>query len=200
MTKLAITAIAGLAASTASATIFGPGSGGAIPDDDPAGTSFTLNVAASGGIISMDAVNIDIAHTWVGDLFVTLTHENSGTTVTLLDRPGSNAPAEVGNGSDLDGVYSFADGGANSWGPFEVPGGGSGLIAPGEYELNNTDGTSLSDFVGLDINGDWTLFVQDNALLDTGEVFEWSIDAVIPAPGAVALFGLGGLAAARRRR
>jgi len=199
MTKLAITAIAGLAASTASATVFGPGSGGFIADNDPLGTSFTLNVAASGNIITMNSVDIDMAHTWVGDLVVTLTHENSGTTVTLLDRPGSNTPTEVGNGSDMDGVFSFADGGANSWAPFEVPGAGT-VVPAGEYELNNTDGTSLSDFVGLNINGDWTLTISDNAAFDTGSVREWFIDAVIPAPGAVALFGLGGLAAARRRR
>lgn len=195
MNKLAFIAAAGLASTAFGTTSFGGGSTGAIADNDPVGTSFTLDVASSGAIVSMDALNLDIAHTWVGDLVITLEH--GGTTVTLLDRPGVPA-STVGNGSDMDGVYGFADAGA-SWAPYEVTGGGS-FVTVDTYELNNTDGSSLADFVGMDINGTWTLTISDNAGLDTGAVRGWDIVAKIPAPGTAALFGLGGLAATRRRR
>ena len=39
------------------------------------------------GVIDLD-IELDIEHSWVGELTVTLTHENTGTTVTLLSRPG----------------------------------------------------------------------------------------------------------------
>ena len=194
MNKLALIAVAGIA-SAASADVFSGGSTGAIADNVPAGTSYTLNVAGSGTIVSMNSFDLDINHTWVGDLIITLEH--NGTSVTLLDRPGVPQTG-VGNGSDLAGVYSFQDGGA-AWS--EATGSQAGVtVAPGVWGLNNTDGTSLADFVGQDVNGTWTLTISDNAGLDLGTVNAWSFDATIPAPGAAALFGLGGLAAARRRR
>jgi len=195
MNKLALIAVAGIAGS-ASAAVFSGGSTGAIADNTPAGTSYTLNVADSGNIISMNSFDLDINHTWVGDLIVTLEH--NGTTVTLLDRPGVPEGSTVGNGADLAGVYSFVDGGS-AWD--QTPGSMPGVtVTPGAWGLDNADGSSLADFVGMDVNGTWTLTISDNANLDTGAVNAWSFDADIPAPGAAALFGLGGLAAARRRR
>ncbi len=188
MNKLAFIAAAGLA-SAAMADNFGPGTTGAFADNDPVGQSFTINVAGSGTIVSFDSLNLDISHTWVGDLFVTLEH--NGTTVTILDRPGFPESA-FGNNVDLVGEYNFMDGGA------ALP--TAGTAAPGAYGLDNIDGSSLADFVGQDVNGTWTLFVSDNAGGDLGQLNAWSFDATIPAPGAAALFGLGGLAAARRRR
>lgn len=64
---------------------------------------------------------------------------------------------------------------------------------------------SLSTFDGLNINGTWTLFIQDNVGLDALSFHSFTInadisDVVVPAPAAIALFGLGFAALGLRRR
>lgn len=87
----------------------------------------------------------------------------------------------------------------------------SGTAGPGGPEANSSGG--IVDLVGLNLDftiGDGNLLLT---IWDTfndfgggveGTVFagsQWQLEAkVIPAPGAVALLGLGGLAAIRRRR
>ncbi len=60
----------------------------AIPDNDPAGATSTIEVA-EGGTISGLSVEVDITHTYRGDLTVTL--EKDGTVVTLFEREGAGA-------------------------------------------------------------------------------------------------------------
>ena len=57
----------------------------AIPANDPNGVSHTINVPESGSVTDVN-VYLDISHTWVGDLTVTVEH--GGTGVTVIDRPG----------------------------------------------------------------------------------------------------------------
>ncbi len=66
-----------------------------IPDDSDAGVSSTIDVAA-GAAVGAVTVTVDIAHTYVGDLTVTLSH--GGQTVVLHDEDG---------GSDDDLKKSF---------------------------------------------------------------------------------------------
>ena len=58
-----------------------------IPDSDPAGVSTTITVPAGGSLTDLD-FSTNTTHTWVGDLIYTLEHVDTGTTVTLIDRPG----------------------------------------------------------------------------------------------------------------
>jgi subtilisin-like proprotein convertase family protein len=66
----------------------------AIPDDNPVGVSDVMTMAA-GGEVSGLGVYVDITHTYIGDLLVTLTSP-SATTVTLHNRTGGTAENIVG--------------------------------------------------------------------------------------------------------
>ncbi|HED54817.1 MAG TPA: PEP-CTERM sorting domain-containing protein [Phycisphaerales bacterium] len=53
----------------------------------------------------------------------------------------------------------------------------------------------------MDAAGNWSIFITDNAGGDTGTVETISLEfTAVPAPASLALLGLGGLAATRRRR
>jgi subtilisin-like proprotein convertase family protein len=61
----------------------------AIPDIQPAGVTSVLNVPQAGRITRL-AVSVDIAHTYIGDLQVSLTSP-AGTLVMLHNRAGASA-------------------------------------------------------------------------------------------------------------
>ena len=101
----------------------------AIPDNDPAGIVSTIVVADDVQVFGVDA-NVDISHTWIGDLVVTLTSP-AGTEVVLHNREGGSADDIVKNwdlsafnGEIATGTWSLfvndnvgADTGTlNSWG------------------------------------------------------------------------------------
>ena len=59
-----------------------------IPDNDPNGARTTINVPADGKIEQLK-VTVDIAHSWVGDLWIQLEH--NGKTVALQSREGGSS-------------------------------------------------------------------------------------------------------------
>jgi hypothetical protein len=192
-------AIAGSAMAEGGITKTYAGQGGVLNDDVggiPGVSRFEIFVPDHGEILDFKSLNLDILHTWVGDLNITLTHKDSGTQLLITDRPGVPG-STFGNSDNLDGLYSFQDGFA----PLpETSGGGSlpGVIDPGSY---GAEGGSFSIFNGLDKFGTWSLVITDNAGGDTGELFGWDIVLNnVPAPGALALIGLAGLVGGRRRR
>ncbi len=153
-----------------------------IPDIVAPGISHVLNVPTSGTIADLN-VGLQITHTWVGDLCVSLTHPSGAPTVQLVKRPGLDAECDtVGccgcSGDDYDIVLDDQGGG----GPIEdlcdtptVPTSGPSY----------TPDESLSAFDGLDMDGDWTITVNDNGGGDTGTLDGWSLhfNAVPPTSG-----------------
>ena len=133
-----------------------------IPDNNSAGVGSVLKVTGQASLLSL-LVGVDISHTYVGDLAVSLTSP-AGKTVQLLDRPGH--PGDSCNNNDM--LVAFDDeattdlenhcAGSNPW--FR----GFGLPAQ-----------SLAEFRGAPINGDWTLTVQDRASQDSGTLNRWGI-------------------------
>lgn len=170
---------------------YGPGTGGAIPDNNSAPFTRTIFVQDSGPIKDMQ-LNMNINHTWVGDLVVNLRHVESNTSAVVFNRPGFSGTG-FGFSSDLAGNYSFADFFAGS---FETAA-ATNPVAQGNYRPEGNFGV----FDGLNKFGTWEISISDNAAADLGTLNSWSLVIFnIPAPSAAGFLGLAGLAAARRRR
>lgn len=196
-------------ASSASATIY-TGAGGTIPDNDPAG--FVSEIVIDDEFV-VDALTINLNglfHTWIGDLVVFVSYDGVDGTAgsSLFNRVGkTNATTGFGDNSNLAGTYSFNDGGGDLWAAAAAASGSGDIVAPGVYFASGgLDPAPLSLnglFVGLNAKGTWRISIVDAAGGDLGTLESWSIDFVkspVPAPGALALLGLGGLLGARRRR
>ena len=141
-----------------------------IPDDDPAGVSTTITVTDTGAVQDMN-VDLNIEHTWVGDLIVTLTSP-ANTTVTLIDRMG--VPASTFGCSNNDLLVTLDD---EAGAPIEDECTGSPIT--GSFIPNE----ALSAFDGEEVNGDWILTISDNAGGDTGMLNAWTLNYDYDSPG-----------------
>ena len=140
-----------------------------ITDNNPAGVTSTITVAEDITLTDLE-VGVEIDHTWVGDVFISLTSPG-GTTVTLLDRPGVPGSTFGCSDNDMDVVFSDAasvnpETTCNATTPWLT-----GPVLPA---------SPLSAFDGESTVGTWTLTVSDNAGGDTGQIVNWSL---IPTPG-----------------
>ncbi|MCB1587598.1 MAG: DUF11 domain-containing protein [Xanthomonadales bacterium] len=145
----------------------------AVTDNDPIGTSVTADVSGVAGPITDVDVQVNITHTWVGDVQIDLTSPG-GTTVRLLDRPGVPASTFGCNNNDINVL--FADGQADPEAVCDAA--GSAAAWP---VANAGPTTPLSAFNGEDANGTWTLTVIDNAGGDTGTIVDWELFIMPPA-------------------
>ena len=181
------------------------GAGFAIPDNSPGGITSTITLSANETITDVDVILENASHTWLGDLTARITSP-SGTTADLFVRTG---PGFFGDSSNLNGDYTFTDGGANFAATAASIGNGASMPS-GSYgaATNNDIPISLaSAFAGESTAGVWTLFVSDNARFDLGSVGGWGLNitsdaqqATIPEPSSFLLFALAGLTTLRRRR
>ncbi len=195
------TSIAATVASVAAANTYN-GAGGAIPDNAPAGAIFQINVADAGVVGVFNGVTLNgLNHTWCGDIKITLTLPDS-TVISIVDRIGkTSASSGFGDSSDFAGNYTFTDAGGDIWAAAAAT---TGPVPAGAYRATGALSSTPIDLnaliAGHSVTGTWTLTVSDNAAGDTGSFTDWVLDfSVVPAPGAVALLGLAGLTARRRR-
>ena len=137
----------------------------AIPDNDPVGLTSTLDVTDDFDITDLN-VNLDITHTWMGDLAVTLTAPDGVTTVQLTDRPGfpatlfgcNNVDPAINVDLDDEAVATIED---------SCPEPYVGMFIPNE---------ALSAFDGMSTLGTWTLNISDNVGGDTGTLENWTLN------------------------
>ena len=190
------------------------GSGGPIPDDDPGETSFTINVPdvgfVTGGLDNVTVRLINLQHTAISDLTVTLTQESVGTSRTLFDRVGLPGDAPT---ADLDDIYTFSSiKTGNLWGAaIGLP---DTSVVPGElassatYYPTSAGSSAPNDFsaafAGSAPTGIWRLTFTDAVGGDAGILGSWELildiqATEIPEPSS-ALLLLGGacLLAVRR--
>ena len=138
-----------------------------IPDSqgDEAGVATSTFVIHRSGLINDLDVFVDIEHTWVGDLQVSLTSP-SGTTVVLLDRPGVPESPVGCNGNDMqitfndDSTFNPEDHCAGSLPWFAGEARPAGPLTAFEGELSG---------------GEWTLTVFDNSRGDEGTIRNWAL-------------------------
>lgn len=136
-----------------------------IPDSNTGGVSRSLSITEPGTILDLD-VQLEISHTWNGDLIVELSKD--GTSVTLIDRVGSLI---------FQPPFGFADAGFDiilddaSPQSIETSTSNGGLLSG---TFSPQPGT-LSSFAGLDQSGTWTLTVLDLAKGDTGALVTWGL-------------------------
>ncbi len=122
-------------------------------------------------------LELDITHTFVGDLIVTLEH--NGTAVTVIDRPGLSQYLPFGCPADNYVNLALDD---------EADGGllehlcMNNLASPPSYFPLNR----LAVFDGYSALGEWTLTVSDNFPQDVGVLNNWSIE-ILPQPGTCPL-------------
>jgi subtilisin-like proprotein convertase family protein len=147
-----------------------------IPDNDVAGVNVPLTVSGVGSLatlaFSLDgtacstaigATTVGVDHTWVGDLVFNLTSP-SGTTVTLMNRPGG-----TGNSGNNFCQTKLVDGAASSIQTITSAGAPwTGTFAPASPE---------AAFAGENATGTWVLNVSDHVATDTGHVRAFSLDA-----------------------
>ena len=160
-----------------------------IPDNDQGGISNTITIDDPRFISDID-IRLDIDHSWIGDLTVTLSHAETGRSIQLIDRPGSS-PGGDSDGCSLNNVKAILDDDIslpveNECSSYPV------AISIYDYIEAAIAGTyipeqALSTFDSEPISGNWNLTVADNAPYDDGKFNQWClvaelIDTPIIAP------------------
>ena len=141
-----------------------------VPVSLPNGTaSITSNLSVSGsGTIDDVNVSVNMPHAWPGDLSFTLSHQDTGTAVTIIDRPG--VPASTW-GCSTDDINATLDDEAGT--AVEGVCAGSPPAIGGTFSPNN----ALSAFDGENGNGTWVLTVNDAYTSgDAGTLNAWSVE------------------------
>lgn len=121
----------------------------------PTASQITVAIGSPDVIVDLN-VSVNITHTFIGDLTITL-QSPAGTSITLFSGCGGQ--------SDINAIFDD-NGGYLTCPP-------AGNVLPAE---------ALSAFVGESVDGAWTLTVTDNSAGDDGVLNEWCLHPTLGAP------------------
>lgn len=146
-----------------------------IPDNYPNGINDNISISDDRQLVNL-SLYLNIEHTWVGDLVITLTNTRTGEKITVLDRPG--VPSSQ-YGCENNNIISILDDAAAQ--PAENKCASapaiSGIFLPNE---------ALSSFTGKGVSGTWQLNVSDHSQYDDGRLNHWCLQTFVsdtmPAP------------------
>lgn len=166
-----------------------PGTGGGpIPDrmeagcgpeaGDPVLVTFDVeNILGDGSDLESVKIEVDVSHTWVGELSFELIGPDSVTSHLLAARTGATSATGCGDSSDLSGTYEFRDDATDDFWDAAAAAGGAEVVPQGTYRTSAAGGAPsggsltamTAAFAGLaDVNGKWTLRVTDSGGGDAG--------------------------------
>ena len=129
----------------------------------------TITVPDDGlGTIQSMTINVDVSHTFVGDLLVRITHPD-GTTLSNV------WSGDCGSEDDFDVTFDDTAGAIVCGSPTV------GTFVPLE---------ALSIFNGLETEGDWEILIADFFAGDTGQLNDWSLEFCTEEPLGVDEFSL----------
>lgn len=150
----------------------------AIPDGNTAGVNSNIVNPGTATISDLDVV-ITTTHTWVGDLVFTLTHVDTGSASTVIDRPG--VPTSTFGCANNHINARLSDEAAA---PVETQCAASGTATPPPYAINGTfiPNNALSVFDGQSLAGTWQLNASDRATPDPGTLTGWCLVATTTTP------------------
>ncbi len=151
----------------------------AIPDNNAAGVTDTIFIPDDVNIGDVN-LHLDVTHSWVGDLIVTITHPDGFTAVTAYDRPGVPVLSTVGCSNNNLNIVLDDEGTGGLIEDTCDAGGTEFPQSPPNYVPNNP----LNAFDGLSTAGIWSIQISDNAGADLGTLNSWSliIDQQGPPP------------------
>jgi hypothetical protein len=150
-----------------------------------------------GQVVTDVVVDLEIDHTWIGDLDVVLRHTSDGGVVTeasLMARPGV-PETSFGCSGDMVGdpqnKYYFATReDLAPVGEFDCP----AVIDPMCYAVAVENPNGLEAFRGIGCgDGEWVLEITDNAAGDDGYCYNWSLHILCDAPVSVEDESWGGV-------
>lgn len=131
-----------------------------IPDNNPAGITSVINVPVSGVIEDVN-IELDINHTWIADLDITVTH-NANTEQLWDNRCGSSN--NIHATADMAGTVTLCA--TINAGPADTV-----RYSPAVAAFGN-----LADFNTGDGLGNWSLFIVDQAGFDVGVLVHWAVE------------------------
>ena len=147
-----------------------------LPDNTTFQSSLIVDQYPDGATLEdcsdLQAIHINMEHSFMGDLDISVTCPN-GTSVPLLAFPnggGSIDFGEAGPGVGYD--YSWSPAPPTSSNVDDSQNWTDGSAIPGTYAADG----DLCDFSGCPLNGEWTLTFVDNYGADDGTLFSWGID------------------------
>ena len=144
-----------------------------LPILDESTTSSTISVTSGPASVQDLNVNVQLTHTWDSDVDMVL--QGPSGFVTLSTDNGDIDPNYFTTRFDDVALDSITSGFAPFNGNFRPEttfndwGGTPGIFFGNEY-------ASLSGFNGASADGDWTLWVADDAFGDTGTLLYWSLE------------------------
>lgn len=182
---LALMAVAGLAGAANADIATSTTAGGWAASPGTGSYTDTLMLPA---VLSIDKITVTMSHTWSNDLVIAV----NGAAFSLINRPATGSrDLGVLSGTLQPAEYFWVAGGANVFGALA----GTQIPSGPTNEYNAVSWTG-----GAQAAGGYTISISDAIGGDGAVITGWSIHYTVPAPGAAALLGLGGLLVARRRR